>query len=247
MRLVAVEDRGTVRHVILDRPARRNAINSELLLELDAALRGAAEDDSVECVVLRGSGASFSTGADLDELALAAGGPGRSFRDLFVGCANLCAEMVKPVVCQIHGSCFGGALELALACDLRVASDDASFALPETRFGLIPDIGGTSRLPAIVGLGRAKELIMTGRTLESSEAARIGLVNRVVSLERLASATEQLADDLVAGPSIAVGRVKRVLDAAATPALGATLELEVAVQEYCLSRAGDPRGRVSRS
>jgi enoyl-CoA hydratase/carnithine racemase len=237
MSIVVTEDRGSVRHVILNRPEKRNAMSQELLRALAAALREAAADNGVHCIVLRGEGPVFSAGVDLGELAESAGAPGnlRSFRKVFLDCPNLCEEMAKPVVCQIHRTCVGGALEVALGCDLRVASSDAQLALPEVRFGLIPDVGGSSRLPAVVGLGRAKELIMTGRSINAAEAERIGLVNRVVAPEELERATQALVDELLANSHVAVGRAKRVIDASARPALAQTLEMEVAVQEYCVA------------
>jgi enoyl-CoA hydratase/carnithine racemase len=204
MSLVLTEDRGAVRHVVLNRPEKRNAMSQALLSELADTLRAAGDDGSVH-------------------------------RDVFLDCANLCETMVKPVICQIHRACFGGALEVALGCDLRIASDDAQLGLPEVKFGIIPDIGGSSRLPAVVGLGRAKELIMTARTIDGAEAHRIGLVNRVVPAEKLEQATQTLVDELLANSHIAVGRAKRVLDASARPALATTLELEVSVQEYCIA------------
>jgi enoyl-CoA hydratase/carnithine racemase len=244
MSLVLTEDRGSVRHVVLNRPEKRNAMSQALLRELGDALRAAGDDASVHCVVLRGEGPAFSAGVDLGELASLAGDTSvtRSFRDVFLDCANLCEAMVKPVVCQIHRACFGGALEVALGCDLRIASDDAQLGLPEVKFGIIPDVGGSSRLPAVVGLGRAKELIMTARTIDATEAHRIGLVNRVVPAEELEQATQALVDELLANSHIAVGRAKRVMDASARPALATTLELEISVQEYCIAalRASAP-------
>jgi enoyl-CoA hydratase/carnithine racemase len=239
MSIVFTEDRGAVRHVVLNRPEKRNAMNQELLLALGAALREAAADTSVHCVVLRGEGPVFSAGVDLNELMSSSGTPGmlRPFRQVFLDCANLCEEMAKPVVCQIHRTCVGGALEVALGCDLRIASSDAQLGLPEVKFGIIPDVGGSTRLPAVVGLGRAKELIMTARTIGAEEAERIGLINRVVEPEELEQATEALVGELLANSHIAVGRAKRVMDASARPALAATLEMEVAVQEYCVTAA----------
>ncbi len=239
MSIVLSEDRGAVRHVILNRPEKRNAMNQELLLALAQALRDAAADDGVHCVVLRGEGPVFSAGVDLVELAQSAGTPGqlRPFRQNFLDCPNLAEQMAKPVVCQIHRTCVGGALEVALGCDLRIASSDAQLGLPEVKFGIIPDVGGSSRLPAVVGLGRAKELIMTARTIDADEAERIGLVNRVVAPERLEAATEELVDELLANSHIAVGRAKHVIDASARPALAVTLEMEVATQEYCIAAA----------
>ena len=158
MSMVISEDRGPVRHVVLNRPEKRNAMNQELLRELGAALQAASDEESVHCVVLRGEGPVFSAGVDLVELMSTSGTAGvlRPFRDTFLRCANLCETMPKPVVCQIHRTCVGGALEVALGADLRVVSSDATFGLPEVRFGIIPDVGGSSRLPAVVGLGRAR-------------------------------------------------------------------------------------------
>jgi enoyl-CoA hydratase/carnithine racemase len=235
--IVNIENRGQVRHIVLNRPEKRNAMSQELLRALADALREAADDESVHCVVLRGEGPVFSAGVDLGELAALSSEPGnsRTFRNTFLKCPNLCEEMTKPVVCQIHRTCVGGALEVALGCDLRIASSDAQLGLPEVRFGIIPDVGGSTRLPAVVGLGRAKELIMTGRAIDAAEAERIGLVNRVVAPDELDEATEALVDELLANSHVAVGRAKRVIDASARPALAQTLELEVAVQEYCVA------------
>jgi enoyl-CoA hydratase/carnithine racemase len=239
MSMVVTEDRGAARHVVLNRPQKRNAMNQALLLELGEALRAAAADPEVHCVVLRGEGPVFSAGVDLGELAESAGRTDvlRPFREVFLDCANTCEEMAKPVVCQIHRTCVGGALEVALGCDLRIASSDAQLGLPEVKFGIIPDVGGSTRLPAVVGLGRAKELIMTARTIDAAEAERIGLLNRVVAPEELESATQALVEELLANSHIAVGRAKRVIDASARPALAQTLEMEVAVQEYCVAAA----------
>jgi enoyl-CoA hydratase/carnithine racemase len=236
MSIVYTEDRGLVRHVVLNRPEKRNAMSQELLKALGAALRQAAAEESVHCVVLRGEGPVFSAGVDLVELAASASSPGnlRPFRQTFLDCPNLCEEMTKPVVCQIHRTCVGGALEVALGCDLRIASSDAQLGLPEVKFGIIPDVGGSTRLPAVVGLGRAKELIMTGRTIDAGEAERIGLVNRVVAPEELADATDALVEELLANSHVAVGRAKRVLDASARPTIAQTLEMEAVVQEYCM-------------
>src|SRR4051794_22649524 len=214
-------------------------MNQELLRALAAELREAAADPQVHCVVLRGEGPVFAAGVDLNELMSSTGQVAmlRPFRNVFLECANLCEEMAKPVVCQIHRTCVGGALEVALGCDLRIASSDGEFGLPEVRFGIIPDVGGSTRLPAVVGLGRAKELIMTARTIGAEEAERIGLVNRVVEPAELEGATEALVAELLANSHVAVGRAKRVMDASARPALANTLEMEVAVQEYCVAVA----------
>jgi enoyl-CoA hydratase/carnithine racemase len=260
MELVITEDREAVRHIVLNRPEKRNAFNGDLVAAVGRTLRAAADDPAVHCVVLRGEGPVFSAGMDLGSLAGLAGagvpepaadgeavvqrpvqaGPQvvsgrlRAFRRACIEAWNLAEEMAKPTVCQIHGACIGGAMELALACDLRVMAADAVIGVPETRIGLIPDVGGSSRLPQLVGLGRAKELVLTGKMIGAEEAERIGLVNRVVPPEELAAATETLVGELLACSPLAVGLAKRVLDASARPALSTTLELEVAMQEVCV-------------
>lgn len=235
MPLVLTEDRGAVRHVVLNRPEKRNAFNGDLVLGLRDALHAAAADAAVLCVVLRGAGPMFSSGMDLASLGDLAAAPEhlRPFRRVCLEAFNAAEEMPKPVVCEIHGACIGGAMELALACDLRVIAQDAVIGMPETRVGLIPDVGGSSRLPQVVGLGRAKELVMTGKLIGGEEAERIGLANRVAPADGLADATQQLVDELLACAPLAVGLAKRVLDASARPALSTTLELEVSFQEQC--------------
>lgn len=233
--LVLTEDRGAVRHLVLNRPEKRNAFNGDLILAVGEALRAAAVADGVRVVVIRGEGPMFSSGMDLAALAGVSEAPEKlhPFRQSIIEVWNLAESMAKPTVCQIHGACIGGAMELALACDLRVMAADAIIGLPETRMGLIPDVGGSSRLPAVVGVGRAKELIMTGKLIDGTEAERIGLVNRVAAADALDDATDALVNELLACAPIAVGLAKRVIDAAAKPALAATLELEVVAQQVC--------------
>lgn len=235
MSIVETEDRGAVRHVVLNRPEKRNAFNAELVLGLGEAMGAAADDPKVRVVVLRGAGPMFSSGVDLGGAASLADSPAslRAFRRPWIDVCNLIEAMAKPVICQVHGACIGGALETALACDLRVVAGDALVGLPETRLGLIPDVGGCSRLPAVVGVGRAKELIMTGRLISGEEAERIGLANRAAPAEELDAATEGLLDELLACAPIAVGLAKRVIDASARPALAATLEQELTAQQVC--------------
>jgi enoyl-CoA hydratase/carnithine racemase len=244
MTLVLTEDRGPVRHVILNRPEKRNAFNGELVVATGEALRAAAADVTVRCVVLRGAGPMFSSGMDLGALASLSDELEnlRAFRRECIDAWNLAEDMAKPTVAVVHGAAIGGALELALACDLRVFAADAVVGMPETRIGLIPDVGGSSRLPAVVGLGRAKELIMTGKLINGEEAGRIGLANRVAPPDELEAAADALVDELLSCAPVAVGLAKRVMDASAKPALAATLELEVAMQERCAATADFAEG-----
>src|SRR5215216_6812124 len=242
--LVLSEDHGAIRHVVLNRPEKRNAFHAELVLATGEALRAAADDAAVRCVVLRGAGPMFSSGMDLAALGALAERPEhlRAFRRDCLEAWNLAEEMPKPVICAIQGGCIGGALELALACDFRVLAADAIVGMPEVRIGLIPDVGGSSRLPQVVGLGRAKELIMTGRLIGADEAERIGLANRVAPAVELDAAVERLAGELLECAPLAVALAKRVMDASARPALAATLELEIVSQERCAATADFAEG-----
>jgi enoyl-CoA hydratase/carnithine racemase len=235
MSLVLVEDRDAVRHVVINRPEKRNALDAAVIEQLGDALHGAAAQGSVRLVVLRGEGATFSSGMDTGDLAALAADPTRlrEYREDILAIWSLLENMAKPTIAQIHGACLGGAAELVLACDMRVMASDAVIGLVETRVGVIPDVGGCSRLPALVGLGRAKELIMASKVIDGTEAERIGLVNRVAPAQDLDAATAQLAGELLACAPLAVGLAKQVLNAAARPGLAGTLEQEIAAQELC--------------
>jgi enoyl-CoA hydratase/carnithine racemase len=205
MALVYTEDRGDVRHLVLNRPDKRNALSGELIAELAAAVEAAAGDDRARVVILRGEGPMFSSGMDLHDLRELSQDPGslRRFRRPILACWNLLEEMPKPTLCQIHGACLGGGFELSLACDFRT----------------------------MVGLGNAKELIMTGKVIDGREAHRIGFANRTAPVDGLDAATDALANELLAAAPRAVGLAKRIMDGAAKPALALTLEQEVAAQE----------------
>jgi enoyl-CoA hydratase/carnithine racemase len=233
MSLIGVEDRGGVRHLVLQRAEKRNAFNGELIAALGGALEAAAADEAVRVVVVRGDGAMFSSGMDLGDLQELSENPAnlRPFRRAILHWWNLLEEMPKPTIVQIHGACLGGAFELALAADFRVMAEDAMAGIMEVRVGLLPDVGGCSRLPSIVGLGNAKELIMTGKVIDGREAHRIGFANRIAPADELDALTETLAGELLQCAPRAVGMAKRVIDAAAKPALAATLEQEVQAQE----------------
>src|SRR5436190_5603046 len=229
MGLVEIEDRGAVRHIVMNRPEKRNALNGELIQAVGHAFEDAAADDAVRVVVLRGNGPMFSSGMDvggLNELSQQPAGL-REFRDPIVRWWNLLEEMPKPTIAQIHGACIGGAMELALAADFRVMAEDAVAAILEVKIGLIPDVGGCSRLPAVVGLGRAKELIMTGRFIDGREAHMIGFANRAAPADKLDETTAQLCDELQSAAAMAVALAKGILDNVAKPHLDHTLEREV--------------------
>jgi len=228
----------------MQRAEKRNALNGELVLALGEAFEAAAADASVRVVVLRGDGPMFSSGMDLGSLRDLSENPEglRPFRAGILRFWNLLEEMPKATIAQIHGACIGGAMELAVACDMRVMADDAVTGMLEVKVGLLPDLGGSSRLPAVVGLGVAKELIMTGKVIDGREAHRIGFANRIAPPEELDATTGALCDELLSCAPLAVGLAKRVMDSAAKPALSATLEQEVTSQQLLAQSADFAEG-----
>jgi 3-hydroxypropionyl-coenzyme A dehydratase len=228
MGIVEQHDSGGVRYLVMNRAEKRNALNAELIQGLAEAFEQTAGDDSVRVLVLKGDGPMFSSGMDLSNLRDLSENPDaiHELREPILRAWNLLEEMPQATIAQIHGGAIGGAMELALACDLRVMAEDAITGLVETRIGLIPDVGGSSRLPSVVGLGIAKEMIMTGKLIDGREAYRVGFANRIAPAGELDQATEQLANELLACAPQAVAHAKRLLDAAAKPDFARSLDRE---------------------
>jgi len=225
---VLVERQHGVGCITLNRPHAINAINDAVRQELPAALRAFDEEPEVRVILLRGAGPrGFCAGADLKEKRTgdspaAARGPQGHFTWI-----QSFDRISKPVIAAIHGFCLGGGLEIALACDLRIASPDAVFALPETGLGLIPGGGGTQRLPRIVGLGKALDLLLTGDRIDAGEAYRCGLVSRLASkAEALAAEAGELARRIAARPPMATRFVKEAARASAALALDEGFRIE---------------------
>jgi enoyl-CoA hydratase len=181
-------------------------------------------DDDVKAVVVTGSDRAFAAGADIDEFGdgEAARQIGIAFREAF----DAIAAMPRPVIAAIGGYALGGGLELAMACDLRVAGERARVGQPEILLGIIPGAGGTQRLPRLVGAARAKELVWSGRQVKSEEARAIGLVDRVVPDDEVVDAARTWAAALGAGAVVAMGLAKRAIDDGLGVPLGEGLDLE---------------------
>ena len=224
--------------IALNRPKALNAFDGRMHEELQASLDAAAEDDAIRCVVLRGEGRGFSAGADLrsEDLSREDGEApdlGEYLRRTYSRTVTKITAMEKPVLASLHGPVYGAGVGLALACDLRIASEDAMFSIAFIKIGLMPDAGVSFFLPRVVGLGRAMELSMLGDAVDAPEAQRIGLVNKVVPDENLADETAALAQRLAAMPTRALGQIKRVLLASFESDLQAALEREAQGQTLC--------------
>jgi enoyl-CoA hydratase len=214
MSLLRCEVRDGVAQVELNRPEARNAINLEMIRELTAALEGYAVDEKVRALVLSGAGGkAFASGADIAELRE------RTHREAFFAVNGTLFQKLedfpRPTVAAIEGFALGGGLELALACDIRVASRTAKVGLPEVTLGIYPAAGGTWRLPRLVGLGRAKELVFTGRILDAEEANALGLFERLVDEGKASETARALAAQIAVNDPLAIQVAKASLNAAA--------------------------------
>jgi len=193
-RNLIVEPGGPVARVTVNRPKVRNALNRATLGELNDTFAALEADESVRAVILTGAGEkAFIAGADITELADLGPIAARSFASEGQRVVNRISKMGKPVVAAIQGFALGGGCEVALACHVRVGSTAARLGQPEVKLGVIPGWGGTQRLPRLIGLGRALELLITGDPITADEAYRIGLLNRVVEPEALLSTCEEIA------------------------------------------------------
>jgi enoyl-CoA hydratase/carnithine racemase len=200
---LAVEVVDRVAVVTLSRPEVHNALNDLLVAELRSVLAGLADDDAVGAVVLTGAGEkAFAAGADIGEVSRYT--PETALRSEFQRVFDLVEEFPKPTIAAVNGVALGGGCELAMACDIRIASASARFALPETALGVLPGAGGTQRLARLVGTGRAVELILTGRLVDATEAREIGLVTSVVRPEELLDAARATAAQILARGPLAV-------------------------------------------
>lgn len=231
-----VEREESVLWIILNRPHRLNAFNDVLMEELSDILETAEKDSSVKCVVVTGEGdRAFSAGADLTMFSKATPVKAEEFSRFGQKVFGKIEEIYKPVIASINGFALGGGLELALACDFRIAAEHVELGNPETALGLIPGWGGTQRLVRIIGLAKAKEIVMLGTRLKADEALAAGLVNRVVHYDELRNATKEMAQKLSEGPPIALKYAKQTLNFGTQVPLEAGLRLESALMGLSFS------------
>jgi enoyl-CoA hydratase/carnithine racemase len=217
--LVVSQTRDGVLEVTLTRPQKRNALSTQMFAELGEAFAGAA-DPAVTRVLVRGEGAVFCAGIDLDSLAALAGA-GNGAADFESAGGELQSHFMaleragKPSVAAIQGAAFGAGLQLALACDLRVAAEGTRMGFFEIRYGIIPDLSGIHRAVQLMGPARAKDLILTGREIQADEAMRLGLVDRVVPADKVETTARALLDEIGSRSPAATSAAKRLVDAAA--------------------------------
>ncbi len=226
-----------VAEIALSAPERHNALDRPAFADLAEAAREtgeAARAHRVRAALVRGEGPSFCAGLDLDELATLADDPPREADIRALQAAfDAIEDLPVPVIAAVHGACLGAGLQLAVACHLRAVAEDAQLGLLEARWGLVPDLGASARLPRLVGLGRATDLALTGRTVDSQVALTWGLAERRLEGDP-ATAGRELAAALAAGPTVALGAVPRLMRGAQVATREEALEAERTAQASCL-------------
>lgn len=199
-------------YVTINRPKALNALNMDVLNELYAAFTEIEADDAVKAVIVTGEGKAFVAGADIAQMSQLNALEGREMMILGHKVMNLIEAVEKPVIAAVNGFALGGGCELAMACDIRIASEKAKFAQPEVGLGIIPGFGGTQRLARLVGKGMAKYLIMTAEMIPASEAYRIGLVEKVAAPEELMDEAKKVAQTIASKAPIAIATAKSAIN-----------------------------------
>jgi 2-(1,2-epoxy-1,2-dihydrophenyl)acetyl-CoA isomerase len=228
---ILYEKQNGVAKVTLNRPQALNAFTPKMNAELESVVKEGDADESVRCFLITGAGRAFCAGQDLKgRTPDQKGSLGRSLREKYNPIILRMRRTEKIVLAAVNGVAAGAGCNLALACDLRVASDDARFIQAFVRVGLAPDCGGSFFLPRLVGLSKAMELLLLGEPVDAQEALRIGLVAKLFPAAELSAAAQEIAEKLASGPR-SVGLIKRAVNRALLPELEAQLEYEACLQE----------------
>ena len=226
MSFVNCEVQGAVAVLTIDRPKALNALNPDVLADLKAAFEG-IDQNAVRCVVLTGAGdKSFVAGADIGSMSTMTRAEGEAFGKLGNDIFLMIESFPLPVIAAVNGFALGGGCELAMSCDIRICSDNAMFGQPEVGLGITPGFGGTQRLPRIVGLGMAKQLLYTARNIDANEALRIGLVNAVVPQADLMETAVKMANTIAKNAPIAVRACKKAVNEGMQVSIDKAVEIE---------------------
>ncbi|HWP97489.1 MAG TPA: enoyl-CoA hydratase-related protein [Syntrophomonadaceae bacterium] len=227
----------------VNRPKALNALNKDTLTEIRSAIQDVAADQSIKVMIVTGAGdKAFVAGADIAYMQPLSAIEAREFSDYGEKTMRMFELLEKPVIAAIRGFALGGGCELAMACDIRLAADNALFAQPEVGLGVIPGFGGTQRLPRIIGEGRAKELTYTADTINAEEAYRIGLVNHVYPVDELMDAAKKLAKKIASKGNLAVGFSKFAIGKGLQADLDTAMSIESDMFGMCSSTFDQKEG-----
>ena len=233
---IVVRQTEAIATIQLNRPEKLNAVDREMLDILDAEVNRLHRDESVRVVVLEGSGErAFCVGADLNQIATFDSADIRRWVNDGNRILSRLANLPVPVIAAINGYAVGGGLEFALACDLRIASEDSSFGLPEITHGWFPGWGGTHRLLHVIGEAKAKEMVFLGERIDAQTAHGLGLVNRIVPRENLTSEVQQIAESLAQKSPVAVSAAKAALTRNPMPENGFEISYEALALSTCFT------------
>lgn len=229
----------------LNRPEAMNALNAELLKEMIVALDEVAEDDTIRALIITGVGKAFAAGADIKYMQSLNAVEGRSLAQLGQAAFMAIEILEKPVIAAVNGFALGGGCEIALASDIRLASEKAKFGQPEVGLGITPGFGGTQRLPRIVGEGIAKEMILTGDMIGAEEAHRIGLVNHVYSADELMDEAKKLAQRIASKAPVAVRLSKVAINKGMQADINTGMAIEADLFGMCFSTDDQKAGMTA--
>lgn len=242
--LYSVKDR--IATVTVNRPDKLNALNAEAKAELRSLFTGLKTDNSVDIVILTGAGEkAFVAGTDIKELTVLNKETGMEFSSKGQEVFDLIENLGKPVIAAVNGYALGGGCELAMACHVRIASENAKFGQPEVNLGIIPGYGGTQRLARLIGRGRAMELILTGNQIDAQEALRVGLVNKVVPQAELLNTATAMAQLIASKGQIAVRMSVKAVTMTAETMLGEGQKLEASLFGDCCATADFKEGTTA--
>jgi len=232
--------------VVINRPKALNDLNAEKIRELEILFTELENNKAVKAVIVTGSGEkAFVAGADITEMKDMSVIEGRNWAKMAQAVFNKIENLPKPVIAAVNGYALGGGCELAMACDIRIASDKAKFGQPEVSLGILPGFGGTQRLPRIVGKGRAKELLFTGEMFDAAEAYRIGLVNKVVSPESLMETAKTVARKIMAQAPFAVELCKAAVNEGLDVDIESGMAYEAEVFGSCFATEDQKEGMTA--
>ncbi len=240
------EKKDRIGTITFNRPKALNAMNQQVFFELSRVLDDVRGDREVRVVIMTGQGTkSFIAGTDITEMQHLTSSQAREFALLAKNAVDRIENLEKPVIAAINGFALGGGCEIALACDLRIASENARLGQPEITLGIIPGSGGTQRLQRLIGLAKAKELIFTGEVIDAQAALQIGLVNRVVPVSSLMEEAERLAKKMVDLGGVALGLAKAAVNFGSRVGLAEALQYEIECFSQCFATKDQEEGMAA--